>query len=169
MPQSPVSFLLLAEIKGIDTTSPDVGGDGDESLSGDAEGGDAKRKRAFDPYTAGGNAYTGSSGDTGSGNIVNEADDDAEITNTGPGVSKCRLFVFSGPSVTIENLLQTLATKLATLPRVTLKAVAVTAKALVATHILALLDLRAAETPSTPPVLSTTQEEQVSLTLTILL
>lgn len=65
-----------------------MGGDGDESLSGDAEGGDVRRKRAYDAYTAGGNAYSGSSGDTSSGNIINEADDEATVTNTGPGTSE---------------------------------------------------------------------------------
>lgn len=57
-------------------------------MSGDAEGGDARKKRAYDAYTAGGNAYSGGSGDTSSGNIINEADDEATITNTGPGTSK---------------------------------------------------------------------------------
>ena len=47
------------------------------------------RKRATDDQTAGGNAYSGSSGNTGSGNIVNVVDDDGTITNTGPGTSEC--------------------------------------------------------------------------------
>lgn len=41
------------------------------------------KKRAVDANTAGGNAYTGASGNTGSGNIYNESnDDDSTITNT---------------------------------------------------------------------------------------
>ena len=66
----------------------DIGGPANESTSGDASGGDALKKRAVDSDTAGGNAYTGTSGDTRSGNIVNEAGDDATVTNTGPGTSK---------------------------------------------------------------------------------
>ncbi|KAI0095304.1 hypothetical protein BDY19DRAFT_81403 [Irpex rosettiformis] len=69
------------------TTGSNVGGNGNASESGDAFGGNAVTKRAYDPYTAGGNAYTGSAGDTSSGSIVNEADSDATITNTGPGTN----------------------------------------------------------------------------------
>ncbi|KAI0706080.1 hypothetical protein BC835DRAFT_1409712 [Cytidiella melzeri] len=63
-----------------------VGGDGNASESGDAQGGNAV-KRAYDAYTAGGNAYTGSSGDASSGSVINEADDEATVTNTGPGTN----------------------------------------------------------------------------------
>lgn len=56
-------------------------------------------KRASDYATAGGNAYTGSTGNTGSGNIVNEAgeggDDTSTLTNTGP--SSELLFLFPVP------------------------------------------------------------------------
>ncbi|KAI0803088.1 hypothetical protein BC629DRAFT_95384 [Irpex lacteus] len=69
------------------TAGSNVGGDGNASESGDAVGGNAVTKRAYDAYTAGGNAYTGTSGDTSSGNIINEADSDATITNTGPGTN----------------------------------------------------------------------------------
>ena len=61
---------------------------GNASESGTAIGGDAKRKRATDDQTAGGNAYTGSSGNTGSGNIINDADEEATITNAAAS-SKC--------------------------------------------------------------------------------
>ena len=67
-------------------------------------GGDATRKRAYDAYTAGGNAYTGSSGNTSSGNIINEADDDATVTNTGPGTSTC---VFAAHLVTTDLIYRT--------------------------------------------------------------
>lgn len=66
----------------------DVAGDGAASDSGDATGGDAVRKRASDDQAAGGNAYSGSTGDTSSGNIVNTVDSDGTITNTGPGTSE---------------------------------------------------------------------------------
>lgn len=67
----------------------DIGGQGNTSDSGDATGGDAKKKRAVDQQTAGGNAYSGSSGNTSSGSIVNSADgDDTTVTNTGPNTSE---------------------------------------------------------------------------------
>lgn len=62
-----------------------IGGQGNTSDSGDATGGDAKKKRAVDQQTAGGNAYSGASGNTSSGSIVNSADGDGTtVTNTGP-------------------------------------------------------------------------------------
>ena len=82
------------------TAFPDFATDGNASTSGDAQGGDADdgidasdddftfKKRATDDRTAGGDAYTGSSGDAGSGNIINSADDDATVTNTGPETSE---------------------------------------------------------------------------------
>ena len=53
------------------------------SGTGDAVGGDAAfKKRALDTDTAGGNARSGSSSNTSSGSIFNEAEDDGETTNT---------------------------------------------------------------------------------------
>ncbi|PSR71329.1 hypothetical protein PHLCEN_2v12843 [Hermanssonia centrifuga] len=90
------------------TAASNIGGDGAASESGNAFGGDAVKKRAMnvegrttdvkeraigvkkratDDRTGGGNAYTGNSGDTGSGNIINSADDESTITNTGPGTN----------------------------------------------------------------------------------
>lgn len=83
-----VSGQLLYFAILLDSFPLDIAGDAAASDSGDAFGGNAKRKRATDDRTAGGNAYSGSSGNTGSGNIINEADEDATITNTGPGTSK---------------------------------------------------------------------------------
>ena len=66
----------------------DIAGNAGPSESGDAFGGDAVKKRATDDRTAGGNAYTGSTGSVDSGSTINVADDDATITNTGPGTSE---------------------------------------------------------------------------------
>ena len=62
--------------------SVDIPGEGGESGSGDAQGGDATRKRALDYQTAGGSAHTGDSSSTSAGSVFNVGEDDGEITNT---------------------------------------------------------------------------------------
>jgi hypothetical protein len=59
----------------------DTPGSGGTSGTGDATAGDAKRKRALDPQTAGGNARTGDSGSTSTGSVFNEAESDGAIEN----------------------------------------------------------------------------------------
>ena len=74
-----VALLLSQTSLAIDT--PGVGG---TSSSGPATGGDAghHRKRAYDAYTAGGNAYTGNSYSTDSGSVENTSDG-GTLSNTG--------------------------------------------------------------------------------------
>lgn len=64
----------------------DTAPNGGDSGSGNASGGDVRARnfrRATDDQTAGGNAYTGNTGNVNGGEIYNEADDDSTITNTG--------------------------------------------------------------------------------------
>lgn len=64
----------------------DIPGVGGASTTGDATGGDA-RKRAYNSATAGGNAQTGDSSSTSSGTVYSIGDSDGEVTNTNS--SKC--------------------------------------------------------------------------------
>ncbi len=61
---------------------PDTASDGGSSTSGDAIGGGAGYKRAYDADTAGGYAKTGDSSDVNGGTVANYADSDGTITNT---------------------------------------------------------------------------------------
>lgn len=69
-------------------TQLDVAQAGGQSTSGNSKGGDAagsnrrNRKRSTDPYTAGGNAYSGNTGNTDGGNVYNDAGTGA-VSNTG--------------------------------------------------------------------------------------
>lgn len=60
----------------------DTPGSGGVSGTGDADGGDARRKRALDSQTAGGNAHTGDSSSTSSGSVIQEAEDEGTVSNT---------------------------------------------------------------------------------------
>ncbi|KAI0702454.1 hypothetical protein BC835DRAFT_1411009 [Cytidiella melzeri] len=63
------------------TDGANTPGSGGTSGTGDAFAGDARRKRALNSQTAGGNAQSGDSSSTSTGSVFNEAEDDGEVTN----------------------------------------------------------------------------------------
>ena len=91
------AISLYAEKAALNSIAVDVGVDKrsiaaeqvvnkDGVAANHTSGGDVRARnfrRATDDQTAGGNAYTGNTGNVNGGEIYNEADDDSTITNTG--------------------------------------------------------------------------------------
>ncbi|THH32332.1 hypothetical protein EUX98_g1866 [Antrodiella citrinella] len=92
----------------ITNTASNAAPNGGVSDSGPAIGGNANgsgfqrrslRQRAYNDYTAGGNAVSGNSGSVDGGNVINEAGPDDDITNTGGNAAGDAGPSFSGEAV----------------------------------------------------------------------